>query len=117
MHYTIQIFETQDGFAARTAPLRQDAYWAGTMAYLAALREAGVFVTGAGLQPPATATTLRRTRGELAIQDGPIAETREMLGGFFVVDVPDLDTAVQWAARFPDHHGVVVEVRPNLPGE
>ena len=48
------------------------------------------------------------------VQDGPIAETREMLGGFFVINVPDLDVAMQWAARFPDRPGVVVEVRPNL---
>lgn len=117
MQYTIQIFETVDGFAARSDSVHQDAYWTSTMAYLAALKEAGVFITGAGLQPPATATTLRRANGELTVQDGPIAETHEMLGGFFVVDVPDLDSALQWASLFPDHHGVAVEVRPNLPNE
>jgi len=115
MHYTIQIFETEAGFSARTDPAQQTAYWSGTMAYLNALKEAGVFVTGAGLQPPSAATTLRRAKGELVVQDGPVADTREMLGGFFVVDVPDLDAALKWAARFPDRPGVAVEVRPNLP--
>jgi len=117
MQYTIQIFETGDGFATRTDPARQAAYWAGTMAYLAALKDAGVFVSDAGLQPPATATTLRRAKGELILHDGPIAETREMLGGFFVVEVPGLDATIQWAARFPDRPGVAIEVRPNLQGE
>ncbi|MCE4555890.1 YciI family protein [Roseateles cellulosilyticus] len=115
MHYTIQIFETADGFAARNDPERQAAYWGGTMAYLQALKDGGVFVSGAGLQPPATATTLRRVKGELVLHDGPVADTKEMLGGYFVVDVPDLDAALKWAARFPDRPGIVVEVRPNLP--
>ena len=115
MHYTLQVFETADGFDARTDPARQASYWQGTMAYLQALKEAGIFVSGAGLQPPSAATTLRRNQGQLVVQDGPIAETREMLGGFFVINVPDLDVAMQWAACFPDRPGVVVEVRPNLP--
>ena len=115
MQYTIQIFEPAEGFAARTDPALQADYWGGTMAYLNALKEAGVFVHGAGLQPPATATTLRRAKGELVLHDGPVAETKEMLGGFFIVDGPDLDTAIRWASRFPDRPGVLVEVRPNLP--
>lgn len=115
MQYTIQIFETADGFAARNDPERQGPYWAGTMAYLQALKDAGVFVSGAGLQPPVTATTLRRVRGELVLHDGPVADTKEMLGGYFVVDVPDLDVALKWAARFPDRPGIAIEVRPNLP--
>jgi len=115
MHYTLQIFETGEGFAARTDPDQQAAYWGGTMAYLKALKEAGVFVSGAGLQPPATATTLRRAKGELVLHDGPVADTKELLGGLFIIDVPDLDAALKWAARFPDREGVVVEVRPNLP--
>ena len=102
-------------FAARTDTARQAAYWGGTMTYLQALKDAGIFVSGAGLQPPGTATTLRRNRGELVLHDGPVADTKELLGGLFIIDVPDLDAALQWAARFPDRPGVVVEVRPNLP--
>ena len=76
MHYTLQVFETADGFDARNDPARQASYWQGTMAYLQALKEAGIFVSGAGLQPPSTATTLRRSQGQLVVQDGPIAELR-----------------------------------------
>lgn len=115
MHVTLQIFETADGFAARTDPARQADYWQGTMAFLGALKQAGVFVSGAGLQPPATARTLRRSEGRASVHDGPFAETRELLGGFFVIDVPDMAAALAWAARFPDRPGVAVEVRPNLP--
>ena len=117
MHFTIQIFETPEEFDVRTDPNKKDAYWGGTFAYLKALKEAGVFVGGAGLQPPATATTLRRNKGELVIHDGPVAETREMLGGYFIVDVPDLDAALQWAGRFPDRPGLAIEVRPNLQND
>ena len=70
MHYTLQVFETADGFDARTDPARQASYWQGTMAYLQALKEAGIFVSGAGLQPPSAATTLRRNQGQLVVQDG-----------------------------------------------
>ena len=73
----------------------------------------GVFVGGAGLQPPETATTLR-FEDDLHIQDGPHAETAEQLGGFFIIDVPDLDAALEWAARAPRIPGRIVEVRPNL---
>jgi len=69
-------------------------------------------VSGAGLHPPETATTLRWQGGEMLVQDGPITETKEQLGGFFIIDVPDLDTSLEWAARCPKN---TVEVRPNIP--
>ncbi|MCG2584929.1 YciI family protein [Massilia sp. TS11] len=114
MHYSIMIHETEAGFAARHDPAQADAYWSGTMAYLQALKEAGIFVAGAGLQPPASATTIRFSDGRPQVQDGPFADTKEQLGGFFIISVPDLDQALDWAARFPQRPGVVVEVRPNL---
>jgi hypothetical protein len=79
--------------------------------YLRALQDAGVLVTRAGLQGPDTATTLRLEGGRRLVQDGPYAETKEQLAGIFVIDVPDLDTALEWAARCP---GTAVEVRPNV---
>ncbi|MFZ5443581.1 MAG: YciI family protein [Myxococcota bacterium] len=117
MHYSLLIIETPEGFAARTDPEQQQAYWAGTMHYLAALKDAGVFVGGAGLQPPETATTLRLADGQYRVQDGPFADTREQLGGLFIIDVQHLDEALQWAGRFPQRPGIVIEVRPNLPTE
>ena len=70
-------------------------------------------MASAGLQPPETATSIRLSEGKL-VQDGPYAATKEQLGGLFVIDVPDLDTALEWAARCPAGESTVVEVRPNL---
>lgn len=115
MNYTLVIFETADDFAARKDPVRQQAYWSRLPPYLKALRDAGVFVGGAGLQPPETATTMRLRDGQRLIQDGPYAEAKEQLAGFFIINVPDLDRALEWAARYPLTPGGSVEVRPNLP--
>jgi hypothetical protein len=118
MQFTILIHETAASFVARTDPQQQAAYWGGTMQYLQALKDAGVFVGGAGLQPPHTATIVRHgADGTPVVQDGPIADTKEALGGYFIVELPDLDRALQWAARFPKRHGTAVEVRPNLPND
>ena len=58
---------------------------------------------------------MRVVDGKRRVQDGPFADTKEQLGGFFVIDVPDLDTALSWAARCPAAASGAVEVRPNLP--
>lgn len=115
MQYTLLIHESPEGFAARTDPAQQAAYWGATMRYLQALKDAGIFAGGAGLQPPEMATTIRFQDGKHQVQDGPFADTKEQLGGLFIIQVPDLDTALEWAARFPQRPGVAVEVRPNLP--
>ena len=81
-------------------------------AYDRAVTEAGVFLGGEGLQPAATATTVRVRDGERLLTDGPFAETREQLGGYYLLDVPDLDTAIDWAARIPGAASGCVEVRP-----
>ena len=80
-----------------------------------ALRDAGVMVGGAGLQLPEVATTVKLHEGKRLVQDGPYADTKEQLGGYFIIDVPDLDTALDWAARCPVAPGSVIEVRPNVP--
>jgi hypothetical protein len=76
------------------------------------MREAGVILGGEGLQPVATATTVRVRDGERLLTDGPFAETRETLGGFYLVDVEDLDEAIRWAAKIPGAASGCVEVRP-----
>jgi len=78
------------------------------------VREAGVFVSGESLADLVTATTVRvGPDGERSVVDGPFAETREVLGGFYVIDVPDLDAALDWAARCPGARGGgSVTVRP-----
>ena len=114
MTYTILIYETPDELGARTDAKRKDTYWGAYRAYTVALREAGIMVGGHGLQPPAVATTVRQRDGKRQVQDGPYAEAKEQLGGFYVIDVPDLDRALEWAARCPAASTGAVEVRPNL---
>jgi len=115
MKYTILIYESEADFSARTDGAREDAYWGSYRAYTQALTEAGIMVGGAGLQPPPLATTVRQRNGKRQVQDGPYAETKEQLGGYYVIDVPDLDKALDWAVRCPAAATGTVEVRPNLP--
>ena len=98
-----------------TPTLKAAAYWGGWIAFIGALAQAGVIVKGDGLQGPHTATTVRVRDGKRTVQDGPFADTKEQLGGYFVIEVPDLDTALEWAARSPSASYASVEVRPVLP--
>ncbi|MCU0330239.1 MAG: YciI family protein [Candidatus Kapabacteria bacterium] len=115
MKYALLFLEGQGGFDVRTDEQKAPAYWAGWAAYMAAIRDAGIFAGGAGLQPPHTATTMRRVDGQSVLHDGPFAETKEMFGGFVLIDVDTLDDALLWAARSPSLDGGAVEVRPVLP--
>lgn len=116
MNYTFLIYESKAAFALRTHAdeAKRSAYWSAWPAYIEALSNAGVFVDGAGLEPPQTACTLRPNGAGQKVQDGPFADTKEQLGGYFIVNVPDLDSALEWAARIPAAAGSVVELRPNL---
>jgi hypothetical protein len=71
-----------------------------------------VMVAGDGLEGVDTATTVRERDGETVFTDGPFAETKEILGGYYLIDVPDLDAALKWAARVPNVSFGSVEVRP-----
>jgi hypothetical protein len=112
MHYTLLFYESPEDFSLRADPLRKQEYLASWSHYVNALRDSGIVVSGSGLYAPETATTLRRRDGETLVQDGPVTETKEQLGGFFIIDVPDLDTALEWASRYPNN---AVEVRRNIP--
>ncbi len=81
-------------------------------AYGAALDQAGVLLSAEVLQPSASTTTLRGGAGGPHVQDGPFADTKEQLGGVVVIDVPDLDAALDWARRAPSVEWGAVEVRP-----
>lgn len=111
MNYTLLMYETTEDFAKRTDPTHKEAYAASWAHYVKALRDSGIVVSSAGLHPPETGATLSRKGGELLVQDGPNVETKEQIGGLIIIDVPDLDTALEWAARCP---GSSVDVRPNL---
>jgi hypothetical protein len=76
------------------------------------MNEKGVFVAGEGLYPTPTATTVRVREGDRDVTDGPFAETKEQLGGFYVLDVKDLDEAIQWAAKIPGAQFGSIEIRP-----
>jgi hypothetical protein len=79
--------------------------------------DAGVHLGGEGLQPSATATTVKLEKsGDQIVSDGPFAETKEQLGGFYLLDCKDLDDAIAWAKRIPLHEGTV-EVRPVMDYE
>ena len=76
------------------------------------MNEKGVFVAGEGLYPTQSATTVRVREGDREVTDGPFAETKEQLGGFYVLDVKDLDEAIDWAAKIPGSKTGSVEIRP-----
>ena len=76
------------------------------------MKAAGVLRSGEGLQGVETATSLRIKSGKVETMDGPFAETREHLGGYYVIDVPDLDAALKYAALIPSAHFGTIEVRP-----
>ena len=83
-------------------------------AYAQAMMKAGIYVCGDRLRGAETATTVQVKDGKTYVVDGPYVEAKEQLGGFHIIDVPDLDTALDWAARCPRAENYVLEVRPNL---
>jgi hypothetical protein len=85
-------------------------------AYCDRLRQNGQFIAAEPLEPIHTATTVRVRGGKVATTDGPFAETKEQLGGFFMIDVPDLNEAVRVAAKIPAGRLGSVEVRPIKEG-
>jgi hypothetical protein len=78
-------------------------------------QQAGVWVFAGGLQPPDTATVVRSAGGQVVTTDGPFAETKEQLGGFWIIEVPDLDVALDWAGQATVACAAPVEVRPFQP--
>ena len=110
MQYMLMIIGHADLAAAAKAEDMQ-ALMGAFMAYTKAMREAGVWVDGGPLKPAATASTVRMTGGKTQVLDGPYAESREQLGGYVLIDVPDRATALEWAARCPGVKYGAVEVR------
>jgi hypothetical protein len=110
MKYALLVHQSQEHFDHRD----DKAALAAGKAYGEALQAAGIFVAGAGLDSPRTATTVTVRDGKRQVHDGPYAETKEFLAGFGVIDVPDLDAALEWAARHPSAGLATIEVRPIL---
>jgi hypothetical protein len=94
-----------------------DAHMGEWFAYTEGLQKAGVHVAGEALEPPSTATTVAVRDGERVVTDGPFADTKEWLGGFYIIDAPDLDAALDHAAGMPNISYASVEVRPVMKFE
>ena len=110
MHYALLIYSAPE---ARTPyEPADDGVFDNWVAYTQAVKDSGALVAAEQLQEVDTATTVRLRGGERLLTDGPFIETKEHLLGFYLVDVPDLDTALDWAARMPLIRFGTVEVRP-----
>ena len=110
MQYMLLIYEDD---AKRVAHM--DDWMPTCAAYAQAMQKAGIYVTGNRLRGVTTATSVSVRDGKTHVIDGPYAEAKEQLGGFHIIDVPDIDTALAWAARCPSASRGSVEVRPVWP--
>jgi hypothetical protein len=111
MQYMIINYTSPSDYATADS-VKQAAEGAAWGSYTKALIEAGVMVGGNALHPSSTATTLRVRGGTRDVQDGPYADTKEHFGGYYIIEVPDLDAALEWAVRNPAASTGAVEVRP-----
>jgi hypothetical protein len=114
MQFALLIYESPEAFATRKND-ESDSYLGAWRAYYRALVEAGVYVGGDALEVPETGTTVRIKEGKRWVQDGPYADTKEQLAGLIVLELPSLDTALEWAARCPAAAAGALEVRPLAP--
>ena len=111
MQYLLLIYGNETAMAAATEA-NNGQMLAAYGAYAEAMGKAGVLQGGNRLRPTSSATTVRIAGGKTTVLDGPYAETKEQLGGYFLIDAPDLDAALSWAERCPGASTGVVEVRP-----
>jgi hypothetical protein len=116
MQYMLMLYVNEAGWGKLTKAEQEQGVAAYT-AYAQALTKAGVLTGSQRLQPSSAATTVRLASGKPQVLDGPYADSKEQLGGYFAIDVPDLDAALAWAARCPTAGHGVVEVRPFWPPE
>ena len=111
MKYMLMDYVNEAGWPKLTKAEKE--HWLGAyIAYTEAMTNAGILRSNTGLQPTSAATTVRVAGGKTQVLDGPYADSKEQLGGFRIIDVPDLDAALSWAARCPTALHGVVEVRP-----
>jgi hypothetical protein len=111
MDYALLIHASEARFATQT-PGDQAAIFGAYMQYTKEIAATGKSQPGAALMPTSTATCLRVRNGKVTLSDGPFAETKEQLGGFYVFSTSEPEEALAWAAKIPDAHGGSIEVRP-----
>ena len=114
MEYLLLIYGDEKAWGSLT-PAETGQMHAAYGAYTQALIDAGALRGGNELKPTSAATTVRLVGGKPQVLDGPYAETKEQLGGYYLIDVPDLDAAIAWAARCPGAEHGIMEVRPVNP--
>jgi hypothetical protein len=115
MKYMLTIVGDPDALP-ELGPEEQDEQMGRWFTYTEELQKSGAMVAGEALQGKETATTVYFGDGEPSLTDGPFAETKEQIGGFYLIDVADLDEALDWAKKIPARGGVV-EVRPVMEFE
>ena len=111
MRYALLIYASEQDWASQSEDQAQ-AQFQEYMSFTKDIVDRGIYKGGEALQPIATATSVRVRDGETLTTDGPFAETKEQLGGFYVVEAKDLDEAIEIAARIPDVRRGSIEVRP-----
>jgi len=111
MQYLLLIHSDEKAMQAYT-PEETGSILAAYGAYMKAMSDAGVSKGGMRLRPTSTATTVRVKNGKTQVLNGPYAEVKEQLGGYFLIDAPDSDSAISWAARCPGAEYGAIEVRP-----
>jgi hypothetical protein len=111
MQYMLMVY-TEEGGWARLSQAEQAQGVAAYNAYTEALKKAGVFAGANRLQGTSTATTVRVANGKSQVLNGPYVDSKEQLGGYYLIDVPDLDAAISWAARCPGAGHGTIGVRP-----
>ena len=111
MQYLLLIYDDETTWAEMPEAER-NGYFQEYMKYTSDLQQAGVLVGADQLQPTSTATVVRVRDGEQIVTDGPFAETKEALGGYYLIDVDSIDEALEWAAKIPSARYGTIEVRP-----
>jgi hypothetical protein len=111
MQYLLMLYVDETRWSAMSE-VQQQQGMAAYGAYAEALQQEGILQNSNRLQPVAASTTVRIQDGKTQVLDGPYADTKEQIGGYFLIDVPDLDAAIAWAARCPAASHGVVELRP-----
>ena len=111
MQYLLMIYRDEAAMLSANKEAA-DRTMAAYAAYTEAMKKAGVYIGGNRLKPTNSATTVRNSAGKTNVSDGPFAETKEQLGGYYLIEAPDTDAALSWAARCPGASQGAIEVRP-----
>lgn len=111
MQYMALIYDTENN-RQNLSPDEQQQLMADYGTFTEEIKKAGVFIAGDALKPADTATTVRIREGQVLTTDGPFAETKEQLGGYYLLECKDLDEALHWAAKIPTVKYGSIEVRP-----